>query len=85
MNSRKEFWGPVNMGNPNEFTMIELAEKVIKLTKSKSRIVFEPLPADDPMQRRPNIELAKKELDWEPKIQLEEGLTKTIEYFRSIL
>jgi UDP-glucuronate decarboxylase len=85
MASRDEFIGPVNIGNPNEFTMLELAEKVIKLTKSKSKIVFEPLPADDPMQRRPNIELAKKELDWEPKIQLEEGLTKTIEYFKSIL
>ncbi len=85
MATRDDFIGPVNIGNPNEFTMIELAEKVIKLTKSKSKIVFEPLPADDPMQRRPDITLAKKELDWEPKIQLEEGLTKTIEYFKSIL
>ena len=85
MASRDDFIGPVNIGNPNEFTMIELAEMVIKLTKSKSKIVFEPLPADDPMQRRPDIELAKKELDWEPKIQLEEGLIKTIEYFKSIL
>ncbi len=85
MASRDDFLGPVNIGNPNEFTMIELAEKVIELTKSKSKIVFKPLPADDPMQRRPNIDLAKKELDWEPKIQLEEGLTKTIDYFKSIL
>ncbi|MBI9038151.1 MAG: SDR family oxidoreductase [Bacteroidales bacterium] len=85
MASRDDFLGPVNIGNPNEFTMIELAEMVIKLTKSKSKIVFEPLPADDPMQRKPDITLAKKELGWEPKIQLEEGLTKTIEYFKSIL
>jgi len=85
MATRDDFIGPVNIGNPNEFTMIELAEMVIKLTKSKSKLVFEPLPADDPMQRRPDITLAKKELDWEPKIQLEEGLTRTIEYFKSIL
>ena len=85
MATRDDFIGPVNIGNPNEFTMIELAEMVIKLTKSKSKLVFEPLPADDPMQRRPDITLAKKELGWEPKIQLEEGLTKTIEYFKSIL
>jgi UDP-glucuronate decarboxylase len=84
MNSRESFTGPVNVGNPNEFTIRELAETVIELTGSKSKIVFEPLPADDPMQRQPDISLAKKELGWEPNIQLREGLTKTIEYFKSI-
>jgi UDP-glucuronate decarboxylase len=85
MNSREEFTGPVNIGNPNEFTIGELAEKVIRLTGTQSKIVYRPLPSDDPMQRQPNIELAKKELDWEPKIQLEEGLIKTIEYFKSVV
>ena len=82
MNSRDGFTGPVNLGNPGEFTMLELAKKVIELTGSKSDIVYMPLPQDDPLQRKPVIELAKKELDWEPKIMLEEGLNKTIEYFR---
>ena len=85
MASGNDFTGPVNIGNPNEFTMLELAEKVIKLTGTKSKIVFEPLPADDPMQRQPNISLAKEKLNWEPKIELEEGLTKTIEYFKTII
>jgi UDP-glucuronate decarboxylase len=85
MNSRDDFTGPVNIGNPNEFTILELAEKVIQLTGSKSKLIFEPLPSDDPMQRQPNISLAKAELGWEPKIQLEEGLIKTIEYFRTIV
>ena len=85
MNSREEFTGPVNIGNPNEFTMLELAEKVIKLTDSKSKIIYMPLPADDPTQRQPNISLAKKELGWEPKIMLDEGLVKTIDYFKSII
>jgi len=85
MNSREDFTGPVNIGNPNEFTMLELAEKVIKLTGTKSKIIYLPLPADDPTQRQPNISLAKKELGWEPKVMLEEGLVKTIDYFRSIL
>lgn len=84
MNSREDFTGPVNIGNPNEFTIKQLAELVIELTGAKSKIVFEPLPSDDPMQRQPNISLAKKELGWEPKIQLREGLVKTIEYFKSI-
>ena len=84
MNSREDFIGPVNVGNPNEFTIKELAEKVIKLTGSKSKLIYRPLPSDDPLQRQPNISLAKKELGWEPKIQLEEGLMKTIEYFKSI-
>jgi len=84
MNSREDFIGPVNVGNPNEFTIKELAEKVIKLTGSKSKLIYQPLPSDDPLQRQPNISLAKKELGWEPKIQLEKGLMKTIEYFKSI-
>lgn len=85
MNSRDGFTGPVNIGNPGEFTMLELAEKVILLTESKSKLKFLPLPQDDPMQRKPVIELAKKELDWEPKIALDEGLTKTIAYFKKTL
>ncbi len=85
MASGEEFTGPVNIGNPNEFTILELAGKVIQLTGSKSKIVRMPLPPDDPAQRQPDISLAKKELGWSPKIQLEEGLTRTIDYFRSIL
>lgn len=85
MNTNDEFTGPVNIGNQDEFTIKELAEKVIKLTGSPSKIVYKPLPADDPRQRRPDISIAKKELNWEPKIRLEEGLIKTIEYFISIL
>jgi len=85
MNSRDGFTGPVNIGNPGEFTMLELAQQIIELTNSKSKMVFLPLPQDDPMQRRPVIELAKKELDWEPKIHLKEGLVKTIEYFESVI
>lgn len=85
MATRDEFTGPVNIGNPNEFTILQLAELVIELTNSKSKIVRMPLPPDDPTQRQPNIDLAKKELDWEPKIQLREGLLKTIEYFASII
>lgn len=83
MNTGNDFTGPVNLGNPNEFTMLELAEKVIELTNSKSKLIFEPLPQDDPKQRQPNIDYAKEKLDWEPKIQLEEGLKKTIEYFEA--
>ncbi|MBG7612096.1 SDR family oxidoreductase [Polaribacter sp. BAL334] len=85
MNSRDGFTGPVNVGNPNEFTILELAQKVIELTGSKSKIIYKPLPSDDPMQRQPDISLAKKELDWEPKIQLEEGLIKTIAFFKKIV
>lgn len=84
MDSPDRFTGPVNIGNPNEFTIMELATKVIELTGSKSKIVRMPLPSDDPMQRQPDITLAKKELDWSPNIQLEEGLLRTIEYFRSV-
>ena len=85
MNSRDGFTGPVNIGNPGEFTMLELAQQIIELTNSKSKMIFMPLPQDDPMQRRPVIDLAKKELDWEPKIQLREGLEKTIKYFESVI
>lgn len=85
MNSRDGFTGPVNIGNPDEFTMIELAEKVLALTGSKSKLVYKPLPQDDPLQRQPVIELAKKELDWEPTVKLEEGLKKTINYFKEKL
>lgn len=86
MASREGFLGPVNIGNPVEFTMLELAEKVIKLTGAKSKIVHMPLPADDPTQRKPDISLAKKELDnWAPKIPLDEGLGYTIEYFESLI
>lgn len=85
MNSRDDFTGPVNLGNPTEFKIIELAEMILKLINSKSKIVFKPLPEDDPMQRKPVIDLAKKELNWEPKIPLEEGLTTTIQYFKELL
>lgn len=85
MNSRDGFTGPVNIGNPGEFTMLELAEMVIEMTGSKSKLIFLPLPQDDPMQRKPVIELAKKELDWEPKVDLKTGLAKTIHYFDQLL
>ncbi len=85
MNTREDFTGPVNLGNPVEFTIRELANKVIQLTNSRSKIVWMPLPPDDPTQRQPDIRLAKKELDWEPKIPLEQGLKTTIEYFASII
>ena len=82
MNAPDDFIGPVNIGNPNEFSIQELATLVISLTGSASKIVYLPLPQDDPLQRRPNIDLAKKRLGWEPKIQLKEGLQRTIEYFK---
>jgi UDP-glucuronate decarboxylase len=85
MASRDGFTGPVNIGNPDEFTILELAEKVLTLTGSKSGIVKMPLPPDDPVQRQPDISLARKELGWSPKVGLEEGLVKTIDYFRSII
>lgn len=85
MESPKEMTGPVNTGNPNEFTIRQLAERVIELTGSSSKIVFEPLPADDPAQRRPDISIAREKLDWEPQIQLEEGLKQTIAYFDDLL
>ena len=82
MNTGPDFTGPVNIGNPVEFTMIELAELVLRLTSSTSKLVFKLLPQDDPKQRQPDITLAKEKLGWEPKVKLEEGLAKTIEYFR---
>lgn len=85
MASRDDFTGPVNIGNPNEFTISQLAEKVIELTGTKSKIIYEDLPSDDPLQRQPDISIAKKELNWEPNIQLEDGLKKTIEYFKRIV
>ncbi len=85
MNSRDGFTGPVNIGNPCEFTIKELAELIIELTGSKSNIVYKPLPSDDPKQRKPMIDLAKKELNWEPAIQLREGLVRTIAYFSEVV
>ena len=85
MNSRDGFTGPVNIGNPGEFTIKKLAEIVIELTGSGSKIVYEPLPSDDPTHRKPLIDLAKKELNWEPHIQLREGLKRTIEYFSKVV
>ncbi len=85
MGTDDEFTGPINIGNPDEFTIMELAEKVIAMTGTKSKIIYEPLPSDDPMQRCPDISLAKKKLDWEPKIKLETGLKKTIAYFEELL
>jgi UDP-glucuronate decarboxylase len=84
MNGPDEFVGPVNLGNQDEFTILQLAELVVELTGSKSQIVHEPLPADDPVRRRPDIGLARKQLGWEPKVPLREGLEKTIRWFRSI-
>jgi UDP-glucuronate decarboxylase len=83
MNSGDDVTGPINLGNPGEFTMLELAETVLRLTGSKSKLVFMPLPADDPRQRQPNITLAKQILHWQPTIPLEEGLKRTIGYFKS--
>lgn len=85
MNSPDGFTGPLNMGNPGEFTMLELAERVIKITGSKSKLIFLPLPEDDPKQRQPNITLAKEKLAWKPTVALEDGLKETVEYFRAAL
>lgn len=85
MESKDGFFGPVNIGNPNEFTILELAKNVIELAKSHSKISFHPLPQDDPKQRKPDITLAQNELKWEPSIQLREGLEKTIQYFKQEL
>lgn len=85
MASPDSFRGPVNIGNPHEFTILELAKKVIELTNSKAKIIYQPLPSDDPMMRKPDISLAEKELDWKPNIELEEGLVKVIEYFKTII
>ncbi len=85
MKTNESLLGPINLGNPGEFTMLELAEKVIALTNSKSKIVYRPLPQDDPRQRQPDISLAKEKLNWEPRVSLDEGLTKSIEYFRTVV
>jgi UDP-glucuronate decarboxylase len=85
MNSGNDITGPINIGNQSEFTILELAKKVIELTNSKSKIIYMPLPQDDPMQRKPVIDLAREKLSWEPKVQLEEGLKKTIEYFERMI
>ncbi len=85
MNSPEGFTGPMNLGNPGEFTILQLAEKVIEMTASRSEIVFNPLPADDPRQRKPDIGLARKVTGWEPKVPLAEGLRKTIDYFDDLL
>ena len=84
MSTETNFPGPVNIGNPGEFTMLELAEKIVKLTKSKSRLIHNPLPSDDPKQRQPDISLAREKLGWEPKVSLEDGLKETIAYFRGL-
>jgi UDP-glucuronate decarboxylase len=85
MDTGDDVTGPINVGNPGEFTMIELAETVLKLTKSKSKLVRLPLPADDPKQRKPDITRARSTLGWEPKVNLEDGLKETISYFRNLL
>jgi UDP-glucuronate decarboxylase len=81
MNSPEDFIGPVNIGNPREYSVVELARKTLEITGSKSKIVFKPLPQDDPMKRQPDITLARKHLGWEPRVGLEEGLKRTIKYF----
>lgn len=83
--SPDDFMGPVNLGNPGEFTMLELAEKVIQSTRSSSKIVYCPLPSDDPTQRRPDITLAKAVLGWKPVIALDDGLKETIQYFNALV
>lgn len=85
MNTGNDFSGPINIGNPNEFTILQLAELVIAMTQSSSKIKFLPLPQDDPQQRKPDITLAKEKLAWQPTVELEEGIAKTISYFKSIL
>jgi UDP-glucuronate decarboxylase len=85
MNSEKGFTGPVNIGNPGEFTMLQLAEMVLTLSNSKSKIIYQPLPSDDPKQRQPNIDLAKDKLGWQPKVELKDGLKETIAYFKKMI
>ena len=85
MMDQNEESGPINLGNPDEFTILKIAEKVIELTESKSKIIYEPLPTDDPKQRQPDISLAKAKLDWEPTIKLRDGQKDTIGYFSEIL
>ena len=85
MATNDKFTGPVNLGNPEEFTIEELAHKVIELTNSKSKIIYKPLPEDDPIKRKPDITKAIGSIDWKPRIGLEEGLKKTIDYFKKII
>jgi UDP-glucuronate decarboxylase len=85
MSSEDGFTGPVNIGNPDEFTILQLAETILRISGSKSKIIYKPLPSDDPKQRQPNIEFAKANLDWEPKVDLEDGLKMTIEYFKKLV
>jgi len=85
MKTPDEMTGPINLGNPKEYSILELAQRILKLTGSRSKIIFEPLPQDDPEKRRPDISLAKQILDWSPKVTLEEGLPKTIDYFDNLL
>ena len=85
INSEKGFTGPVNIGNPGEFTMLQLAEMVLTLSNSKSKIIYQPLPSDDPKQRQPNIDLAKDKLAWQPKVELKDGLRETIAYFKKMI
>jgi UDP-glucuronate decarboxylase len=85
MDTGNDFIGPVNLGNPVEFTILELAEKIKELVNSKSKIVFRPLPEDDPVRRRPDISLAREKLGWQPSMPLEQGLKKTISYFEKVL
>jgi len=82
MNGPDDFIGPVNLGNPDECTILQVAEMIVGMTGSRSKIIFKPLPQDDPIRRCPDITLAKERLDWEPAIELEEGMNKTIEYFK---
>ncbi len=85
MMNKDEFIGPVNLGNPEEYTVLELAQKIIKMVQSQSKVVFKPLPENDPTRRRPDITLAKEKLDWQPTIPVDQGLEKTIEYFRKVV
>ena len=85
MNTEDDFIGPVNLGNPGEFTIRELAEKALELTGSRSELINLPLPQDDPTQRQPDISLAREKLGWEPKIKLDQGLARTIDYFKTVV
>jgi UDP-glucuronate decarboxylase len=85
MNSNEDVTGPINLGNPSEYTMLELAEKILRLVNSKSKIIFKPLPQDDPKQRKPDITQANQKLKWQPTISLDDGLALTVGYFKKIL
>ena len=85
MNTSEEIVGPINIGNPTEYSMLEMAEIILKLTRSTSKLVFKPLPSDDPKQRKPDITQANEKLGWEPKVSLQDGLKETISYFKKVL